>query len=113
MSFIARIASIFAKPIVAATSFLGNDLDRAFMDAEALLVARYGDAARKLCEDAASTSLRGIEKLGQVVADLIGLAAADGIRADATVLTTVAQKAYAQIRANAAAEIAALIAALR
>lgn len=113
MSLIATIARFFAKPVVAAVAgFLGNDLDRAFEDAEAALVARYGDTARRLCADMADRELKGIDKLAHVVADLIAIAAKDGIAAEATVFVTVAQRAYAQIRQNAAQEIGALVAAL-
>lgn len=80
-----------------------------FAQAEAALTPVLGDDAKRLCEDAAATDVPGIQKLGNVVADLMKIAADKGIKADALVLTVVAQKAFAQIKADAPAILEAAI----
>ena len=101
MSLISAARKLFGVIAVAVAPTWNKAIANSLAQAEATLVPILGDDAKRLCEDAASTTLGGFQKLASVVSDLAKIAADKGIKADFMVLTVIASKAYAQIVANA------------
>lgn len=105
MSILSTVRHILGIIAVAVAPTWNKAVANALAQAEAVLVPLIGDDAKKLCEDAASTTDGGFVKLEHVVADLFTIAADKGIKADSMVLTVIAAKAYAQVKADAPALI--------
>ncbi len=109
MNFLSSVRKVLGIVAVAIAPTWNKAVADALAQAEATLVPLLGDDAKKLCEDAASTTSTGFSKLGNVVTDLAKIAADKGIKADVSVLTVIASKAYLQVVANAPALLDAAI----
>jgi len=109
MSILSAVRHILGIVAVAIAPTWNKAIANALAQSEAVLVPLLGDDAKRLCEDLLSSTLTGFEKLASVVADLAKIAADKGIKADAMVLTVIAAKAYAQVKADAPALLDAAI----
>ena len=109
MNLLSTVRHVLGIVAVAVAPSWNKAIANGLAQAEATLVPLIGDDAKKLCEDAASTTDSGFVKLANVVGDLAKIAADKGIKADVTVLTVIAAKAVLQVKADAPALLDAAI----